>query len=399
MVAENYTDYMFNLIKRVMDEIGPRESCSENEKKLGNLLVNEWDPLCDRVSVEPFKCNPSAFFGFLPFTVLFYIGALIFYWFFPPVSFIFIAVGASVLLFELIRYHEFIDVFFPEKTGENIVGTILPKGEIRQRVIISAHLDSAYEFNLWYYLKNAAIPVMIAAGIGVILVLFASAAKTIAYVIGSADLQIYSYLGIACAAFSPFILSFMFFHTYKPVPGAMDDMSGVAVMTGLGKSLSDAKGNNGVFPENTEVVLVGMACEEAGLRGAKRYIAKHINELKSIPTYGLFLDGIYDERHLTVITREIFNGARHNPELIKMAVDAAAARNRHIKKAPIPLGASDASAFSLAGIPSVCILCQDSSRLAPNYHTRYDTIHYIRPESLAVSLQLIIDMLQKIDKK
>ena len=324
---------------------------------------------------------------------------MIFYWIFPPVSFPLIAIGASMLLFELIRYREFIDVFFPKKTSENIVGTILPKGEIKQRVIVSAHMDSAYEFNLWYYLKNAAIPVMIAATTGVALMFVAAAARTTAYFIGSADAHIFLYLGIACAAFYPFVASFMFFHSYKPVPGAMDDMSGVAVTAGLGKYLSDAKKNNGWLPENTEVVLIGMGCEEAGLRGAKRYITKHIKELKKIPTYGLFLDGVYDENHLTVITREIFNGAKHSPELVKMASDTAAARNWHIKKAPIPLGASDASPFSLAGIPSTCILCQDASRLAPNYHTRHDTIHHIRPQSLTISLQLIIDMLQKIDKK
>ena len=41
----------------------------------------------------------------------------------------------------------------------------------------------------------------------------------------------------------------------------------------------------------------------------------------------------------------------------------------------------------------------DNSKLVFNYHTRFDTIEHIRPESLAVSLQLVIDMLEKIDRK
>ena len=163
--------------------------------------------------------------------------------------------------------------------------------------------------------------------------------------------------------------------------------------------LADSKLNGGFFPENTEVVLLGMACEEAGLRGAKRYAEKHLAEMKSIPTYAIFLDGVYDEKFLTVIHREICTGAKHDKALVRMAQDAADARKWPMIRTLIPLGASDASAFSLAGIPSVCLLCQDTSKLVPNYHTRYDTIDKIRPESLAVSLQLVIDMLERIDQK
>jgi aminopeptidase-like protein len=43
-------------------------------------------------------------------------------------------------------------------------------------------------------------------------------------------------------------------------------------------------------------------------------------------------------------------------------------------------------------------MCADSSRLIPNYHTRLDTIDTIRPESLAVSLQVVIDMIESIDQ-
>jgi hypothetical protein len=63
MLANKYQDYMFGLIKKVIDEIGPRLACSEAEKKLGRLLVEEWKPFCDRVDVEPFTCSPTAWAG------------------------------------------------------------------------------------------------------------------------------------------------------------------------------------------------------------------------------------------------------------------------------------------------------------------------------------------------
>ena len=42
MLAAKYQDYMVGLIKRVVDDIGPRPPCSEAEKRLGCLLIEEW---------------------------------------------------------------------------------------------------------------------------------------------------------------------------------------------------------------------------------------------------------------------------------------------------------------------------------------------------------------------
>ena len=397
--ADRYTDYMYSLVKKVIDEIGPRPSCSDEEKRLGRLLVEEWKPFCDRVDVETFTCSPNAFLGFIRFSVLLYFAAVILYWFYPLASFIMAAVSFSMVFFEFLRYREFIDFLFPRKQGENIMGTIRPRGEAIRRVIVSAHMDSAYEFNFIYYLKNAAILVMVLAMAGVVIVLLGSLAKTVAYFGGFADNTAFASVGYIMIAFTPIMAFSLFFHAYKPVPGAMDDMAGVAVVAGLGKYLEEARRKGGWLPERTEVVLLAMSSEEAGLRGAKRYVSKHLQEMKTTPTYGLFLDGIYDEKYLTVSNRELCTGAKHDPGLVKMAQDAAASHNWHIANRMIPLGGTDASPFSLKGIPAVCLHCQDTSRAVPNYHTRDDTYEHIRPESLAVALQLVIDMLKKIDSK
>ena len=399
MLADRYTDYMYAFVKRVIDEIGPRPSCSEQERRLGRLLVEEWKPFCDRVDAETFTCSPNAFLGFIRVSILLFFAAVILYWFYPLASFIMAAVSFSMVFFELLRYREFVDFLFPRKQGENIIGAIRPKGEATRRVIVSAHTDSAYEFNLIYYLGNAVIPLTEIAVAGLVIALGGSLAKTIAYFYGFADTTAFTAVGYAMIAFTPVMGLFLFFHTYKPVPGAMDDMAGVAVVAGLGKYLDEARRNGDWLPEKTEVVLLATSSEEAGLRGAKRYVNKHLKEMKTTPTYGLFLDCIYDEKYLTVSNRELCTGAKHDPELVKMAQDAAASHNWPIATRMIALGGTDAAAFSVKGIPAVCLLCQDISRAVPNYHTRNDTYEHIRPESLAVSLQLVIDMLKRIDSK
>ena len=400
MRADKYTDYMYTLIAIVLKDIGARESCSDNEKKLGRYLAEEWKPICDSVDIERFTCSPTCFLGFLPFLVILYVTAAAFYWIFPPLSFVCAASGFSMLFFELLRYREFLDPLWPKRDGENVLGHIKPKGEIKQRVIVSAHLDSAYEFNLWRLLKNAAIPVMIIAAGAVLLMCGASLAKSVAYFTGTAGAPVYEWLGKICVGLLPVVGLYLRFHSCVPVPGAMDDLAGCAVITGLGKCLHDAKQDGAFFPETTEVVLLACAAEESGLRGAKRYVKAHQKELQETPTYGIFLDCIYDEKYLTVVNREISTGARHDPYLIQLAQESAAQRGWPINTLPIPMGASDAAAFSReGGVPSTCLLCQDISRLVFNYHTRFDTIEHIRPESLAVSLQLVIDMLEKIDRR
>ncbi|MBN2099825.1 MAG: M28 family peptidase [Dehalococcoidia bacterium] len=397
MQADKYQDYMYNLVKRVIDEIGPRPACSEAERKLGRLLADEWRPVCDRVDTESFTCRPGAFLGFIPLSVLLYFASVVLYWFYPFAAFVLAALGLSMVAFEFVRYREFVDFLFRREQGENVVGTIRPRGEARRRVIVSAHQDSAYEFRLWRLFGNAAIPLMGLAILGMLTAFAGSLAKTIAYLGGLDDATAFMVLGIVMAAFSPVVAPFIFFLSDRSVPGAMDDMAGIAVVAAVGKFLGDTKSSGGFYPENTEVVLLATSSEEAGLRGAKRYVKKHMAELMATPTYAIFVEETADERYLTAATAELCTGARHDRGLVEMARKVAAGHGWPIALKPIPLGASDASAFSKRGVPSTCLFSQDSTRLVPNYHTRDDTLEHVRPEALSVTLQMVIEMIQEID--
>ena len=75
MLASGYQDYMYGLIQTVLTEIGPRESCSENERRLGRRLAELWSALGHEVRTERFTCHPKAFLGFIPFSALLYLAA------------------------------------------------------------------------------------------------------------------------------------------------------------------------------------------------------------------------------------------------------------------------------------------------------------------------------------
>ena len=397
MIAEKYTDYMYDLIDRVMKEIGPRESCSEEEKRCGRMFAAEIEPACDAVETETFTCSPTAFLGFFPYLVLMFLAGVVLYFFLPVLSSVLALIGLLVIFFEVVRYKELIDPIFSKRQGENVLGIVKPSSEVKKRVYVSAHFDSAYEFKLWYWMKSFST-VYMGIGILAILAMFGfGIARTVVQPVGLPSGTVWWVLGFILVGFAPVVSLFAFFHTKDLVPGAMDDMAGIAVLAGLGKYFVDAKSSGDFYPSSTEVVLLGLSSEEAGLRGAKRFASQHLEESKKLETMGIFMDGIYDERHFTILSKEVWPGGKADPQLVGLASEAASEVGFEARVGVLPLGATDASAFSIAGIPSVCMSLWDTQRLVPHYHTRYDTIDKIRPISLAVALQTIIGMLERID--
>ena len=272
------------------------------------------------------------------------------------------------------------------------MGVIKSRSEVRKRVVISAHQDAAYEFNIWWLFRDGGVPAMVLS-IGCLIFPFVTS------VFGMfSDLQVSSvddHHMVVALMIWPFVsLNFMF-HSDKIVPGAMDNLAGICVLMGLSPLLKNRL-------ENTEVVLLATSGEECGLRGAKAYVEAHQEELDEsakIKTRGIFVDGIYDERCLTIVTRELTTRVKHDPHLVSLAEKSAQALGFSFEKAIIPFGATDASAFGGSGIPSISILCQDTHRLVHNYHTRDDTFDLVRPQSLSTMLRLVYSILECIDHK
>lgn len=396
MIAERYTDYMYDLIDRVVKEIGPRKACSEEEKECGRLFASEIAPACERVETEEFTCSPGAFVGFFPFLVLAHLAGVVLYFFLPAATAALAFLGCLVLFLELVRYHELIDPLYPKRKGENVSGYIRPRGEAARRVYVSAHFDSAHEFKIWYWFKGFSTVFMAVGFLSVLMAFGFGLARAIAEPAGAPASTVFWVLGFILVALAPVVTVFAFFITGDVVPGAMDDMAGVAVLAGLAKYFTDARGSGEFYPESTEVVLLGMSSEESGLRGAKRYAPAHRGD-RGLPAYAVILDGIYDERFFTVFKKEIWPGGRMDPRLVELAVESARAHGHEIRKAVLPLGATDATAFAKAGIPAVSMSLWDTTRLVPHYHTRYDTIDHIKPSSLTAALQTTIEMIKRLD--
>ncbi len=174
MTAERYQDYMYGFADTILEKIGPRGSCSEEEAALAHHFAQELEPVCDRVEVEEMECAPDAFLGAFPYLVVMYAAGLAAYFILPPLALVLSLTGLVVLFLEVFHYHEFIDFAFPKRRGLNVAGVISPQGEVKRRLLVSAHFDSAYEFKIWYYLKGLAVPYMVLGIAGILTLVGAS---------------------------------------------------------------------------------------------------------------------------------------------------------------------------------------------------------------------------------
>lgn len=384
--VEAQQDVMIQFMDDVLASIGGRESCSDAEKALGRRIGDAWERLGYEVRREPFACHPHAFLAGIPLGAWMYLVAVVVYQFQPVAGGAISLLGTLVVFLQSLNYRRLLDPLFPRRQGENVAAVVRSRGKRQRRVIVNAHLDSAYEFTLWYRLGNWASALMVCA-------VLATLVPVVGAVLAMAGWPGVTVLGWASVACLPVVLPLWFWRSRDAVPGAMDDLAGVAVLIGLGEVLAREGGL-----ESTDVVLLGTSSEEAGLRGAMRWAEMHRQDYAQFPTLAIVVDGVCDERHLQAVERELLAFSRFDRQLVDLACRVAGERGLSIRRGMIPLGATDATAFTRNGVPSVPLLAQRTDKLTPNYHTRHDTLAHVRPQSLTYVLQVVKDMLTELDK-
>lgn len=120
--------------------------------------------------------------------------------------------------------------------------------------------------------------------------------------------------------------------------GANDDLAGVATVLEAGRHLSRER------PEKTEVWVVAFAGEEH-LRGSKRFVQKHYDELKKRNAIVLALE-CPSADYFQIATEERMFFAKHSPLAVEYARRAAESLNFETTVAPLPFSGSDAANFS-----------------------------------------------------
>ncbi len=372
---------------------------------------------CDEAHQESYISSPHAFLGGIRYGALIVFIAGIFFWvsllgdlnviIINPIidsliliiSVVLIAVTISYFILEVMKYHETFDFLFPKRTSNNIIGTINPKNDIKNTVIFSAHHDSAFEFNTFYYLKRFGQIIINIGYLGVGIIFIAILLKLIFSFLSFKQPILFLVFGIIFIFFIPIILVYVFFQG-QPVLGAFDNLSGVAILLGIAKYLSENKTNNKIFPKHTRVHLISFAGEESGLRGAKRYVKAHYDELVKNKTTVVNMDSIAKKDIIVILNKESGIGATHDPIVFEPLLDIAENLNLNTKLLALPFGATDGAVFSKRNIPTASIGGLNlKEELAPYYHTRNDTPAVIETEALNQFAKICFEYLKFIDNQ
>ena len=416
-ISNEESNYMYTFVKRIVNEIGPRMSCSPAEAKAAQFIKKEFEVICDDVKVEPFTCHPKAFLGWIKLVVIMTTVSMIIYLIMQTftnywsllllsiISFSLVLLPIVIIWREFFNYKEFIDFLFKKKKSQNVIGVLNSKGERERIMMFSSHMDSAIEFKLQKVLGYGFIPIAFAGIIIMLLWVLISLLTMIFMIFGLLGFQ-YIFLNTTIWLLiigSPCLVALFFFVPLgdkgNVVPGAVDNLSSCAVLQGLARYL---KKNSNLIPTNTEIRLISFGCEEAGLRGAYRYAAAHKEELLKYDAMLVNMDGLETPDMFHSIEFEPTTKTWHSKEVVEKLVEAAKSvgieapkfgagkLERTVGKLS---GGSDAAAFSKAGIKAGFINSADWKTRSSYYHQSGDTPDKIRPGTLESALRICLAFL------
>ncbi|MFX0052990.1 MAG: M28 family metallopeptidase [Candidatus Hodarchaeota archaeon] len=401
---------MIQFIQYICNEVGSRPGGSESEYKAGNIIYDEFKEFCDEVNQEEFTCHPQGFLDFIWLTAICYILGFISYFFISPILSAFL-VFSSIVIYSLQQnfLYEVIDFIFPEETSYHVIGKIKPVQNPKKLILLSGHHDSAFEFPLLSKLGEKSAILIIFTIFCALLNIFLSLLKSILLfnVKGSfnsgdplnfmrnvQELSVLTTIDLLQLVFFTIgsvvvIILALFLRSNKSVLGANDNLSAVAAILECGKYLSQYK------PVQTEVWLVSFAGEEH-MRGSKRFVSKHFEELNKRKALLLNLEHLSADEYL-IATAEYMFLAKHSPQVYEKLEESAKKINLQFKSTPLLFPGSDAANFSRKGLYATTLFGLPKKGSPIYWHTLQDTPDKLNGASIAKAAEVVLQFVYDVD--
>ncbi|MDP2322804.1 MAG: M28 family peptidase, partial [Gammaproteobacteria bacterium] len=281
--------YVTDQARHVIEQFGPRAPGSAGEREAQAYVATCLEEMgADSVTQEPFPVAAEAFMRFQTVAGTLLILSFAAYWFAPPLALLPGIAAFAVTWYQFVHYRLLLDPLYPRTESVNVYARWAPTGALKRRIVLNAHTDAAYEWR-YHYLWPRNFPwlvryLLLAMPVAVV-------AQVVASIIwmGAPSSDALLYLGLLQALCLPgFVLALFYTDFNETVPGANDNLSGVFLALGVIKALREA----GTVFEHTEIACLITGSEEAGLRGAKAWAARHAPEMKDCDTGILVLDTI-----------------------------------------------------------------------------------------------------------
>ncbi len=417
-VKDEDVDFAYDLIKNICEKVGPGVPASPQERERGEIVKNSMESLgLDSVELEEFSFHPGAFFGWFRLAVVLGVTSLLLYLLgrlssdpsilrvTALIAFVLSALIILITVMEFFLYKEFVDFLFPKATSQNIVGTMRHptlKGDPERIILFGGHHDSAWEFT---WLKRLGFGYYIALMfifLGIISLLVVTTIQMILALVAPDAIVGWRFLDYLLIVVFPVGMFFAFFFVGSgenggTVPGANDDLSGVAISVAMARIL---KRHPELIPTGTEFQFVSFGSEEAGTRGSKRYAAKHLEELRRANALCVVYDTIATER------MSFFNTDRNST--VKLSKPLAESFGRaaeslnlpyHVGPFPVLGGGTDALAFGERGLETVSVYAMKlPDQMTAWYHQSWDDIDKVDKVALGNALKITVAWLAGLAK-
>jgi aminopeptidase YwaD len=414
MISASITDVdagrALHFVEKVIDACGTRLPGSDGASRAAEMLQGEMAAF-DASGKEEFTFAPEAFMGFFDIlvasyvisTILLFLGGA---WLYSAAAVLTVGVLAGVVQF--IFYWGWFDIFYPKKTGVNVVGIVNPPNEteVKQEVIVCGHHDSAWIVNFLLRRQKLYAVRLILAITAILTTYFMTLVVTIIYAAMGRDhwpmltavVKYGALLGVV------FVVPLLFYRNRRiGSPGAGDNLISCSMALHLGKLFNDAKQSGNPLLKHTRVRVISFDAEEAALKGSKAYVRRHRRELLAIPTYALCPDCIYRMKDLRFLTSDQ-NGLLQTPAgIVNEAAEIARKLGYSPTIASFPFGggATDAASFLQIGVPALTIMGMDTGLIRDGlvYHTPGDRVENIDPELVEAAMKIMLAYILAKDKE
>jgi len=385
-------------IQSICDGIGPRLPCSEAERRCAEYIRKEWEKHADETCLETFTCHPGAYPATFRWPIALFLLSLGLYPFIPLLSFACSAASTLILVFNLILNRELIDRAFPAKESCNVVAQFDPPGPSDRRLILSCHHDTNFAFPIVNRFGGAAFSkfmtvVVLSSALMTVLTFL----RVVFSITGPESLlngfqkAALPFLVLLAATVPLQIYTFRRVLSREAVPGANDNLSGVAVCLLLAAHLSRA----GARPRRTSVWLVSFGCEEFGIRGSKRFVERHRKEIQDAHVLNLDMVGGRGTR-LRVISREQTILFPLSARMIRLVEEAARKEGIPLETGPL-IAFTDAQAFAVKGIRATSLMALDEKGMVDTYHSMEDIPEHLDLDRIFDSYRLCRAVIEHID--
>jgi hypothetical protein len=176
------------------------------------------------------------------------------------------------------------------------------------------------------------------------------------------------------------------------VPGANDNLTGVAVLVELGRRLAERP------PKGLRVVLASMGSEEANQEGMIGFARRHFDSMPRESTWFLCLDTV-GSPELMLIEGEGFLRMRDYPDGFKDLMSKCAMEARvHLRRGLRFTFATDGLIPLRAGYPTVSVGSVNEYLVPSNYHWPTDTPDRVDYDSVAGALELVHQVVRRLER-